>query len=348
VATTAFEVDGYEEGQLAAAMSNERQDEDGCQNEQPFALVTGLFDPLDRTEDSDEPSTSNETGAVVDDLATPAYVGKHRDDELRAYLRTIGRHPLLSKAREHALAERARMGDIAARDELIEANLRLVVSIAKRYINFGLELSDLIQIGNEGLIHAISKFEPARFDTRLTTYATPWIEQYVQRALSNESRCIRIPVHRCIEIRAIRRAEERLGRDGHEPTLAEVAASLKTDEHTVEELRRISQAVTSLNVPTPAEDACLGDFIEDEEGVSPEGETLDAELAEGVTAALSHLPRKTRCVLELRFGLGREGGVEHSLASTAHKLRITRERVRQLEQEGMDALAHSQLAAFSS
>lgn len=347
MATTAFEVDGYEEDQPEAATSSECQGEDNT-DEQPFALVTGLFDPLDRTEDDERSTAFSEPGASIDD-ATPAYAGKNRDDELRTYLRAIGRRPLLTKAEERALTERARLGDITARDELIEANLRLVVSIAKRYTNFGLELSDLIQVGNEGLIHAISKFEPLRFDTKLTTYATPWIEQYVQRALSNESRSIRIPVHRCIEIRAMRRAEARLGQDGHEPTLAEVAALMKTDKRTVEELRRISQTVTSLDLPAgDEEDARLGDFIEDEEGISPEVEVLDVELSEGVSEALSHLPRKTRRVLELRFGLGREGGVEHSLAGTAHKLHITRERVRQLEQEGMAALAHSRLAAFAS
>jgi RNA polymerase primary sigma factor len=346
VATTAFEVDGYEEDQPEAATSSECQGEDNT-DEQPFALVTGLFDPLDRTEDDERSTAFGEPGASIDD-ATPAYVGKC-DDELRTYLRAIGRRPLLTKAEERALTERARLGDTAARDELIEANLRLVVSIAKRYTNFGLGLSDLIQVGNEGLIHAISKFEPLRFDTKLTTYATPWIEQYIQRALSNESRSIRIPVHRCIDIRAMRRAEARLGQDGHDPTLAEVAKAMKTDIRTVEELRRISQTVTSLDLPAgDEEDARLGDFIEDEEGISPEVEVLDAELSESVSEVLSHLPRKTRRVLELRFGLGREGGVEHSLAGTAHKLRITRERVRQLEQEGMAVLAHSRLAAFAS
>lgn len=268
-------------------------------------------------------------------------------DEYQDYVRVLGRHSLLSKARERELASQAQEGDGSARNELVCANMRLVISIAKRYLNCGLELADLVQVGSEGLIHAISKFEPLRFDTRLTTYATPWIEQYIQRALSNESRLIRIPAHRCIDVRAINRAELILGQDGHEPTEAEIAQATASDEQTVRELRLVSQTPASLDAATGDNESCLGDVIEDDNNISPEAELIDAELSENIGAALSVLPRKMRRVLELRFGLGREGGVECSLAKTAHQLKLTRAQVRQLEQEGMAVLSYK-LAAFAS
>ena len=256
---------------------------------------------------------------------------------LGVYLGEIARIPLLSREEEHALAARVRAGDEAAKQRMVEANLRLVVQIARRYRNRGLPLPDLIEEGNLGLLRAVGKFDPDR-GTRFSTYATWWIRQAVVRALANQARTIRLPVH--VEvlvaryIREQRRLTQKLGRA---PSSAELAAALGITEDEVEELEEIRQQPVSLDAPVGEErQATLGDMIADR-SVDP-GESF-VSLFHGraeLISVLDDLAANERTVLRRRFGL--EGDPPETLETIGQRLKLSRERVRQIEATGLRKL----------
>jgi len=280
-------------------------------------------------------------GGVVTAGIRPAPPAGGTEDAVKLYLQRIGRVPLLTREDEVRLAKRIEQNDMAAKNALIEANLRLVVSIAKRYQNRGLTLLDLIQEGNMGLIRGVEKFDWRR-GFKFSTYATWWIRQAMTRALADQSRTIRIPVHmveRMNKVHAARRAlAQQLERD---PTTAEIAARLELTEAKVEELLKLGQDPVSLESPVGTGDdgAELADFIADDVGDRPL-EVVARQLRDvDVQAVLDTLPARERNVIELRFGLNGRGPL--TLEDIGKEVGLTRERVRQIEVQTLHMLRDS-------
>jgi RNA polymerase primary sigma factor len=252
------------------------------------------------------------------------------NDPVRMYLREIGKVPLLTADEEVSLAKRIERRDMGAKRKLVEANLRLVVSIAKRYVGRGMLFLDLIQEGNLGLIRAVEKFD-YRKGYKFSTYATWWIRQAITRAIADQARTIRIPVHMVETINRLIRVQRQLLQDvGREPTPEEIAAEMGTTPQKVREILKISQEPVSLDTPVGEEDdSQLGDFIEDEEATMPVeavSEIMQNEELEHVLGTLTHRERK---VIELRFGL--KGEHPRTLEEVGLKFGVTRERIRQIE-----------------
>jgi RNA polymerase primary sigma factor len=258
-------------------------------------------------------------------------------DSLRLYLRSIGRVPLLSAEEEVALAKRIERGDIAAKQHMVEANLRLVVSIAKGYVGRGLTFLDLIQEGSLGLIRAVEKFDHRR-GYKFSTYATWWIRQAVSRALADKARTIRIPVHMVERLNKLIGAERALIQQlGREPTAEEIAVELECDVREVRDVLRLAQQPVSLEKPMGEEDdSALADFVEDVSAESPFEIASDALRRENITRVLASLPRREREVLELRYGI--VGGRARTLEEVGRAFNITRERVRQIENRTLKKL----------
>ncbi len=258
-------------------------------------------------------------------------------DSLRLYLRSIGRVPLLSADEEVALAKRIERGDIAAKQHMVEANLRLVVSIAKGYVGRGLTFLDLIQEGSLGLIRAVEKFDHRR-GYKFSTYATWWIRQAVSRALADKARTIRIPVHMVERLNKLIGAERMLIQQlGREPTPDEIAGELECDVREVRDVLRLAQQPISLEKPMGEEDdSALADFVEDVSAESPFEIASDALRRENITRVLASLPRREREVLELRYGI--VGGRPRTLEEVGRAFNITRERVRQIENRTLKKL----------
>jgi RNA polymerase primary sigma factor len=258
-------------------------------------------------------------------------------DSLRLYLRSIGRVPLLSGDEEVALAKRIERGDCAAKQHMVEANLRLVVSIAKGYVGRGLTLLDLIQEGSLGLIRAVEKFDYRR-GYKFSTYATWWIRQAVTRALADKGRTIRIPVHMVERLNKLIHAERRLIQQlGREPTPTELAAELDCTVREVRDIVRITQQPISLEKPVGEEDdSALADFIEDVSAESPFEIASEALRRENVSRVLACLPRREREVIEMRYGI--VGGRSRTLEEVGRAFNITRERVRQIENRTLKKL----------
>jgi RNA polymerase primary sigma factor len=256
---------------------------------------------------------------------------------LSVYLSEIARIPALSREEEQALAARVRAGDEKAKERLVEANLRLVVQIARRYLNRGLPLPDLIEEGNLGLLRAVDKFDPDR-GTRLSTYATWWIRQAVARALANQARTIRLPVHVEMLLGRYMREQRRLTQAlGRPPSMAELAAALGISEREVEELEEVRQQPVSLDMPMAGErESTLGDIIADRT-VEPADSfgTLFRDRAE-LVSVLDDLAANERTVLRRRFGL--EGDPAETLEAIGQRLQLSRERVRQIETAGLRKL----------
>jgi len=251
-------------------------------------------------------------------------------DSLRLYLRAIGRAQLLTAQQEVALARRIERGDMEAKQQMIEANLRLVVSIAKAYLGRGLTFLDLIQEGSIGLIRAVEKFDYRR-GYKFSTYATWWIRQAVTRAVADKGRTIRIPVHMVERLNKVVHAErallQRLGRD---PTVAEVAAELGLTLQEVRDVQRMAQQPVSLEKPVGEDDdAQLGDLVEDQTAESPFEIAADRLRCENLRRALAALPEREREVIEMRFGLG--GDRPYTLEEVGRAFNVTRERIRQIE-----------------
>ena len=261
------------------------------------------------------------------------------NDPVRMYLKEIGKIPLLTPEQEQELASRLAEGDEQAYDKMIEANLRLVVSIAKRYVGRGLPFLDLIQEGNLGLIKAAEKFDCDR-GFRFSTYATWWIRQDITRAIADQARTIRIPVHMVETINRVARANHELLQElGRDPTAGEIAHRLHLPLEKVEEVMRVSQDPISLETPVGEEDdSHLGDFIPDDEAYEPADAAAYALLREQLAGVLKTLTPREEKVLCLRYGL--TDGKMHTLEEVGEEFNVTRERIRQIEAKALRKLRH--------
>ena len=261
------------------------------------------------------------------------------DDPVRMYLKEIGKIPLLSQEEELAIAQRMAQGDEKARQEMAEANLRLVVSIAKRYVGRGMQLLDLIQEGNLGLLKAVEKFDYTK-GYKFSTYATWWIRQAITRAIADQARTIRIPVHMVETInRVIRTAHSMVQELGRDPTPEEIAKEMKMDVARVEEILKISQEPVSLETPIgEEEDSHLGDFVQDEEASQPAEAASYTMLREQLEEVLKTLTSREEQVLRMRFGL--TDGKAHTLEEVGKEFDVTRERIRQIESKALRKLRH--------
>ena len=265
--------------------------------------------------------------------------GAKLDDPVRMYLKEIGKIPLLSPEQELDIAKRMSEGDESARKAMTEANLRLVVSIAKRYVGRGMQLLDLIQEGNLGLLKAVEKFDYTK-GYKFSTYATWWIRQSITRAIADQARTIRIPVHMVETInRVIRTAHSMVQTLGREPTAEEIAAEMHLELSKVEEILKIAQEPVSLETPIgEEEDSHLGDFIQDEEASQPAEAASYTLLREQLEEVLTTLTPREEQVLRMRFGL--TDGKAHTLEEVGKEFDVTRERIRQIESKALRKLRH--------
>ncbi|MBX4190675.1 RNA polymerase sigma factor RpoD [Candidatus Saccharibacteria bacterium] len=311
--------------------------------EQLYAEMTEEDIELIVVEPTEEEIKVEDAWAVEADVeeAPPedtSYMDDIADDSVRLYLREIGKIPLLTAPEELALAQKVKSGDKRAKDQMAEANMRLVVSIAKRYVGRGLDLLDLIQEGNTGLLRAVEKFDPDR-GFKFSTYATWWIRQAITRAIADQARTIRIPVHMVETINKLLRTQRRLTQElNREPTNEEIAAAMEMDVDKVEHIMKIKQDISSLDasVRDDEEDSVLGDFIEDEEAKTPTESASEQLLKEQVKQILSTLTEREQKILKLRFGL--EDGKSHTLEEVGQEFSVTRERIRQIEAKALAKL----------
>ena len=273
----------------------------------------------------------------LDDLTPPE--GISIDDPVRMYLKEIGKVPLLTADEEIELAKRMEEGDVDAKHRLCEANLRLVVSIAKRYVGRGMLFLDLIQEGNLGLIKAVDKFD-YRKGYKFSTYATWWIRQAITRAIADQARTIRIPVHMVETINKLIRVSRQLLQEyGREPLPEEIAEEMGISEDKVREIIKIAQEPVSLETPIgEEEDSHLGDFIPDEDAPAPAEAAAFTLLKEQLMSVLSTLTPREEMVLKLRFGL--EDGRQRTLEEVGKEFNVTRERIRQIEAKALRKLRH--------
>ncbi len=286
--------------------------------------------PPARTE-ADAPKTEQRKKPEIDLTVEPSL------DSLRLYLRSIGRVSLLTAAQEVELAKRIERGDMLAKQQMVEANLRLVVSIAKGYLGRGLTFLDLIQEGSLGLIRAVEKFDYRR-GYKFSTYATWWIRQAVTRAIADKGRTIRIPVHMVEKLNKVVHVERQLVQQlGREPTPEEIARELECPPREVRDILRMSQQPISLEKPIGEEEESeLGDFVEDQTAVSPFELASENLRRENVRRALASLPPREREVIEMRFGL--TGGRPRTLEEVGRAFNVTRERIRQIENHTLKKL----------
>jgi RNA polymerase primary sigma factor len=312
-----------------------------------------LFDEVDQeVEDDDEPVVAEDAVAEVTPLDATPFEEEDVDvagleittDSLQLFLKDIGKVTLLTAAQEVELAKRIERGDHLAKQEMVEANLRLVVSIAKRYRNQGLPFLDLIQEGTIGLVRAAEKFD-YRKGFKFSTYATWWIRQAVARALADKGRTIRMPVHVVEKLNKILRTERKLrAEQGREPTAADIAVELEMTVEEVEQIRRTSQTPVSLEKPVGDDDESeFGHFIEDDSEPLPDEKAALTLRNESLALAMSMLGERERRVLELRFGLN--GEAPRTLDEVGRAFNVTRERIRQIENQSLKklrALAESQ------
>ena len=313
------------------------------EQEYDVAGLDALYEALEargirvEEEDADLPLLDDaQIGRLEHELSAE---GVALDDPVKAYLKEIGQVPLLSAEEEQTLARAARAGDADARRRLSEANLRLVVSVAKRYAGRGLPFLDLIQEGNLGLMKAAEKFEPDR-GFKFSTYATWWIRQSITRAIADQGRTIRIPVHLVEHINRVRKtAGELLRKNGREPTAEEIAVRLEMEPDRVRELLQLAQEPVSLETPVgEEEDAHLEDFIQDEEAGIPVDEAGRQLLRQELMSVLKSLTPREERVITLRFGL--DDGRPRTLEELGKEFNVTRERIRQIEAKALRKLRH--------
>jgi RNA polymerase primary sigma factor len=297
--------------------------------------VTTKDEPADddiwaTTEEDEETILAEQDTSYLDDIS---------DDSVRLYLREIGKIPLLTAEEELALANRVVAGEKRAKDQMAEANMRLVVSIAKRYSGRGLDFLDLIQEGNTGLLRAVEKFDPSK-GFKFSTYATWWIRQAITRAIADQARVIRIPVHMVETINKLLRTQRRMTQElNREPTIDELAKEMEMEPEKIEYVMKIKQDVNSLDaaVRDDEEDSVLGDFIEDEDTKSPDEAATEQLLKEQVQGILeSALSERELKIIKMRFGL--EDGKNHTLEEVGHEFAVTRERIRQIEAKALAKL----------
>ena len=298
-------------------------------------LDSPTLDEIDAIENGElEAAPTEEELARYDDL------GEGRlDDPVRMYLKEIGKIKLLTPEEELETAKRMAEGDEEARKRMSEANLRLVVSIAKRYVGRGMQLLDLIQEGNLGLMKAVEKFDYTK-GYKFSTYATWWIRQSITRAIADQARTIRIPVHMVETInRVLRTSHSMVQTLGREPTTEEVAKELHMDVPKVEEIMKIAQEPVSLETPVgEEEDSHLGDFIQDDDASQPSEEASYTLLREQLEDVLATLTSREQQVLRMRFGL--QDGKPHTLEEVGKEFDVTRERIRQIESKALRKLRH--------
>ncbi len=292
---------------------------------------------IELVEDLDRELEEIQTNAEEIDLSIPEGIGL--DDPVRMYLKEIGKVPLLSANEEIELAERMKDGDEAAKKRLAEANLRLVVSIAKRYVGRGMLFLDLIQEGNLGLIKAVEKFDYTK-GYKFSTYATWWIRQAITRAIADQARTIRIPVHMVETINKLIRVSRQLLQEyGHEPRVDEIAREMNMNEDRVREIMKIAQEPVSLETPIgEEEDSILGDFIPDSDTPAPSEMAAFMLLKEQLINVLDTLQPREAEVLRLRFGL--DDGRARTLEEVGREFKVTRERIRQIEAKALRKLRH--------
>lgn len=297
--------------------------------------------PKDAFADADEPAVDElEEAAEWQEEPAPTYFDDVSDDSVRLYLREIGKIPLLNSEEELALAHKVVAGDKRAKDQMAEANMRLVVSIAKRYSGRGLDFLDLIQEGNTGLLRAVEKFDPDK-GFKFSTYATWWIRQAITRAIADQARTIRIPVHMVETINKLLRTQRRMTQElNREPTVEELAKELEMEPEKVEYVMKIKQDIHSLDAGVGRdgddEDSVLGDFIEDEDATSPEDTAAGQLLKEQVQDILDALSEREQKIIKMRFGL--EDGKQHTLEEVGQEFSVTRERIRQIEAKALAKL----------
>ncbi len=287
---------------------------------------------LNLSEDSaDDASASGDSVDNTDNISI--------DDPVKVYLREIGRVPLLTPEEEVELAIRISEGDVSAKQRLSEANLRLVVSIAKRYLGRGMHFLDLIQEGNLGLIKAVEKFDYTK-GFKFSTYATWWIRQAITRAIADQARTIRIPVHMVETINKVKKVSSQLlHQNGHEPSADEIAEELGMPVEKVREIMRVAQEPVSLETPIgEEEDSHLGDFIPDDDAPAPADAASHTMLREQLMEVLDTLTPREEKVLRLRFGL--EDGRSRTLEEVGKEFNVTRERIRQIEAKALRKLRH--------
>jgi RNA polymerase primary sigma factor len=286
------------------------------------------------------------TGVDEGKVESAAAVREASTGALQQFLKEIGRVELLTPAQEVELAKRIERGDQSAKREMVEANLRLVVSIAKRYRNQGLPFLDLIQDGTIGLVRAAEKFDHRR-GFKFSTYATWWIQQSVSRALADKARTIRIPIHVVEKLNRIRAVERKLRTEqGREPSSGEIARELEMSESEVERIRCSAETPVSLDKPMgEQEDAAFGDVLADANAVSPDEAVGVRMREEALRTIMNTLPKRQQHVLELRYGLG--GRVPQTLEQIAEAYGLTRERIRQIEAQGLQRVrAHDGVRAL--
>ncbi|NLA42708.1 RNA polymerase sigma factor RpoD [Candidatus Saccharibacteria bacterium] len=286
---------------------------------------------IDDLADEEEPDEEALNNQYLDDVS---------DDSVRLYLREIGKIPLLKADEELALAKKVQAGDKRAKDKMAEANMRLVVSIAKRYSGRGLDFLDLIQEGNTGLLRAVEKFDPDK-GFKFSTYATWWIRQAITRAIADQARVIRIPVHMVETINKLLRTQRRMTQElNREPTMEELSKELDMEPEKIEYVMKIKQDIHSLDAGVgrdgDEEDSVLGDFIEDEDSATPEESASTQLLKEQVQAVLSTLSDREQKIVRMRFGL--DNGKNHTLEEVGQEFAVTRERIRQIEAKALAKL----------
>ena len=293
-----------------------------------------IFESVSEEKDEDDVSEIQRELDVLSSLSNDGV-----SDPVRMYLKEIGRIPLLTREEEIRLAQRSEAGDEKAKSKLITANLRLVVSIAKKYIGRGMTFLDLIQEGNKGLIRAVEKYDWTK-GFKFSTYATWWIRQAITRAIADQARTIRIPVHMVETINKLMRTARKLMQDlGREPTPEEIGTAMEMDPEKVREILKISQNTTSLETPIgDEEDSVLGDFISDDRQISPYEATSQQMLRDNIEEVLDALSDREAKVLRMRFGLN--GGKAMTLEEVGQKFGVTRERIRQIEAKALRKLRH--------
>lgn len=325
-------------GELASQLDNANPD----QIEEVFDAfenlgINVLKDDMDEEPDPDDLEEVEEVN--LEEIDVTNIEGVNIDDPVRMYLREIGKIPLLNYEEEIELAEKVLNGDEEAKQKLAESNLRLVVSIAKKYVGRGMLFLDLIQEGNMGLIKAVEKFDYTK-GYKFSTYATWWIRQAITRAIADQARTIRIPVHMVETInKLIRTSRHLLQQLGREPTPEEIAKEMEIPVEKVLEIQKIAQDPVSLETPIGEEDdSHLGDFIQDEDSPAPQDSVAYTLLREQLEEVMSTLTPREAKVLKLRFGL--EDGKARTLEEVGKEFMVTRERIRQIEAKALRKLRH--------
>lgn len=297
--------------------------------------LSGDFAEPESRDIEDEEELSDEELAI-----TAENVDAFADDSVRLYLREIGKIPLLTPEEEADLAQRIVKGDKKAKNKMVESNMRLVVSIAKRYGGRGLDFLDLIQEGNTGLLRAVDKFDPEK-GFKFSTYATWWVRQAITRAIADQARTIRIPVHMVETINKVLRTTRKLTSElNREPTNEEIAKALNMEPEKVDYVMRIKQDIASLDASVGRdgddEDSVLGDFVEDEDRDRPEDSAANQILKEQLSEIIATLTDREQKIIRLRFGIG--GERPHTLEEVGSEFDVTRERIRQIEAKALAKL----------